>query len=132
MAAALNEHCSGMADEIWRLEAFRARLIERLKGLDFIVNGAEKHIPGSLSISFHGVTGEVLLHRLDLMGISIATGSACNSKETVVSHVNGAIGVPKEYALGTIQITLGIDNDEAQIDRIADSLKKNISKTVCN
>ena len=95
MAAALNEHCSGMADEIWRLEAFRARLIERLKGLDFIVNGAEKHIPGSLSISFHGVTGEGLLHRLDLMGISIATGSACNSKETVVSHVIEAIDVPK-------------------------------------
>lgn len=123
-AAALNEHCSAMADDAWRLETLRARLLERLKGLDFIVNGAENHIPGSLSISFCGIEGEMLLHRLDLMGISIATGSACNSKETVISHVIKEIGVPKEYASGTIRITLGMDNDEKQIDRIAECLKK--------
>lgn len=128
MAAALSEHSSSMADDTRRLELLRVRLIDQLNGLDFIVNGGNAHIPGSLSLSINGIEGEMLLHRLDLMGISIATGSACNSKKTVISHVIEAIGVPKEYAPGTIRITLGTDNDESQIDYIAKCLKKIILK----
>ncbi len=58
------------------------------------------------------------------MGIAVATGSACNSKETVLSHVIRAIHVPGDYANGTIRITLGMDNDEAQIDQIASAIIK--------
>ena len=66
----------------------------------------------------------MLLHRLDLMGIAVATGSACNSKDTVLSHVIRATCVPDEYANGTIRITLGMDNDEEQVDKIAASLRR--------
>jgi cysteine desulfurase len=88
------------------------------------VNGAEKHVPGSISISFRGVDGEMLLHRLDLMGIAVATGSACNSKDTVLSHVIKAIAVPEAYAKGTIRITLGMDNNEEQVDKIVAALRR--------
>ena len=124
MAAALQEHVLTMQQDCERLELLRTHLLNVLNGLDFIVNGAESHIPGSLSISFRGLDGEMLLHRLDLMGIAIATGSACNSKETVLSHVIRAIEVPEDYAKGTIRITLGMDNNEEQVARIASSLKK--------
>ena len=122
MSAALEEHTRTIADDASQLEALRSRLLAGLYGLDFIVNGGENHISGSISISFRGVEGEMLLHRLDLMGIAVATGSACNSKDTVLSHVIRAIGVPDEYANGTIRITLGMDNDEEQVDKIAASL----------
>ena len=81
-------------------------------------------LPGSLSLSFKGADGEMLLHRLDLMGIAIATGSACNSKDTILSHVIQAIGVPEAYANGTIRITLGMDNTEEQVDQIAAAICK--------
>ena len=44
------------------------------------------------------------------MGTAVATGSACDSKNVVLSHVIRAIEVPQEYAHGTIRITLGMDN----------------------
>lgn len=124
MATALNEHLLSMTAENERLEALRNRLIHGLEGADFIINGSKSHIPGSLSLSFAHVEGEVLLHRLNLMGIAVATGSACNSKDTVLSHVIQAIQVPSQYTNGTIRITLGMDNNEEQVDQIAESLRR--------
>lgn len=134
MATALQEHMNSMeADRVF-LEELRAQLIAGLhaENLDFIINGSENHVPGSVSLSFRNVKGEMLLHRLDLMGIAVATGSACNSKDTVLSHVIKAIEVPSEYAQGTIRITLGTDNDREQIDRIVASLKKIVTRTAKN
>ena len=92
------------------------------KELDFRINGSHNRIPGSLSLSFKATDGEMLLHRLDLMGTAVATGSACNSKDTVLSHVIQAISVPQEYAHGTIRVTLGMDNTVEQVDRIAQQI----------
>lgn len=128
MATALEERMASLESDSIRLEYLRSKLLCELDGVDFIVNGSENHVPGSLSVSFKNIEGEMLLHRLDLMGISVATGSACNSKETVLSHVIRAIKVPEEYANGTIRISLGNDNNEEQIERIAACIKKIISR----
>ena len=95
--------------------------------LDYIINGGPSHIPGSISVSFKNADGEMLLHRLDLMGIAVATGSACNSKETEISHVIQAIHVPSNYAKGTIRITLGTDNDREQIQQIVKGIVRILS-----
>ena len=79
-------------------------------------------------MSFYHAEGEMILHRLDLIGIAVATGSACNSKETVLSHVIQAIGVSESYAQGTIRITLGMDNNEEQVGEIANSLIQILSQ----
>lgn len=80
--------------------------------------------PYDISLSFKNAEGEMLLHRLDLMGISVSTGSACDSKNTQISHVLEAIHVPKEYAKGTIRISLGYENNEEEVTHIAESLIK--------
>lgn len=121
MAAALQEHVEHLTQETEYLNIISARLIDQLKSknLDFRVNGGSDRLPGSLSLSFRDIDGEMLLHRLDLMGTAVATGSACNSKDTVLSHVIRAIAVPQDYAYGTIRVTLGMDNTPEQVDRIA-------------
>ncbi len=121
MAAALQEHVEHLTQETEYLNIISARLINQLKSknLDFRVNGGSNRLPGSLSLSFRDVDGEMLLHRLDLMGTAVATGSACDSKDTVLSHVIRAIAVPQDYAYGTIRVTLGMDNTPEQVDRIA-------------
>ena len=75
--------------------------------IDYRRNGAHVHIPGNLSLSFKGCDGEMLLHRLDLKGICVSTGSACDSMRTQVSHVLQAINLENEYAMGTIRVSLG-------------------------
>ena len=124
MAAALQEHMEQLTQETEYLNELSNRLIDQLKRkeLDFRINGSHNRIPGSLSLSFKATDGEMLLHRLDLMGTALATGSACNSKDTVLSHVIQAISVPQEYAHGTIRVTLGMDNTVEQVDRIAQQI----------
>lgn len=53
-----------------------------------------------------------------------ATGSACDSVNTEVSHVIKAIGVPSEYSEGTIRISFGRDNTEEDAIMIAKALVK--------
>lgn len=124
MAAALQEHIEHLAQETEYLKKLSRQLIDQLRrtGLDFIINGSLDRIPGNLSLSFKDADGEMLLHRLDLMGTAVATGSACDSKEAVLSHVVQAIRVPSEYAHGTIRVTLGMDNTPEQMFRIAQQI----------
>lgn len=124
MAAALQEHMEHLSQEADYLNGLSSRLIDQLRrtGLDFRMNGSRDRIPGSLSLSFKDADGEMLLHRLDLMGTAVATGSACDSKDAVLSHVIQAIAVPQEYAHGTIRVTLGMDNTTEHVDRIAQQI----------
>lgn len=75
-------------------------------------------------MSFRGAEGEMLLHRLDLMGLCVSTGSACDSKNTQISHVLSAIHVLQEYAVGTIRISLGYENTKEEVEYIANSICK--------
>ncbi len=121
MAAALQEHTQHLDKEAEHLSFLAKLLVDKLRErrLDFIINGSDHRIPGNLSLSFRNADGEMLLHRLDLMGTCIATGSACNSNETEISHVIQAIQAPSDYRDGTIRITLGMDNTQEQIAIIA-------------
>ena len=96
--------------------------------VDFIRNGTEERIPGNISLSFKSCDGEALLHLLDLNGICVSTGSACDSKNTQVSHVLKAIGLDEEYAKGTIRISLGKNNNVAEVQKIADVLIMSVGK----
>ena len=77
-----------------------------------------------LSVSFKSADGERLLHRLDLMGICVSTGAACDSVNTRVSHVLQAIGTAEEYVEGTIRISLSSTNTFMEVNTIGDSLLK--------
>ncbi len=126
MAVALKKNCERIQDVTRHLLACEDLLIEKLKtaGIDFARNGSDNHIPGNISLSFKSADGETLLHRLDLMGICVSTGAACDSVNTKVSHVLNAISAEEEYAEGTIRIALSATNTIIEVDTIGDSLLK--------
>ena len=64
------------------------------------------------------------MHRMDLLGICISTGSACNSKDTEISHVLKAINLDEEYAKGTIRVSLGKYNTAEDVEKIVRGLEK--------
>lgn len=124
MAVALKLNCSEMKKNQEHLLSLERELLDRLKhkNIAFSRNGSSNTLPGVLSLSFPGVSGETLLHRLDLMGICVSTGSACDSKNTEISHVLKAIKLDEKLALGTIRISLGRENTEADVAVIADAI----------
>lgn len=108
-------------------------LLQGLKkyNIDFIRNGSSNRVPGNISLSFKNANGEMLLHRLDLMGIMVSTGSACDSTNTQMSHVLKAIKIPEKYGFGTIRISFNHENTEEDAKYIAESIGK-ILTTVAN
>lgn len=124
MAVALEKNCAQINDNKRHLEQLETIIIDRLNksGLEYRKNGSDKHIPGNMSLSFKDKEGETILHRMDLQGICISTGSACDSVSTQTSHVINAIGVPENYAEGTIRISLGKNNTPEEAISIADAL----------
>ena len=126
MAVALENACALIDSELERLAGLRALLIDKLvqEKVDFVVNGGDIVYPGTLSLSFYHSSGEKILHRLDLQGIYVSTGSACDSVNTQISHVIRAINVPDDYSEGTIRVSLGRYNTTEDVDAIVIALKK--------
>lgn len=78
---------------------------------DVKLNGDEENrLPGHISISFKGKDSQEILTKLDSYGICASGGSACCSGENEPSHVLVAIGLDREYAEGTIRLTMGAEN----------------------
>lgn len=129
MAVALKKNCATIAENTKYVQELEEELLNDLSdaGLDFIRNGSSEHIPGNISLSFKNADGEALLHRLDLMGIYISTGAACDTVNTQISHVIESIGIDTQYAFGTIRISLGKDNDFSDVHQIAKSLSAILS-----
>lgn len=128
MAAALEENCRLMAERSKHLLQLEKIILSKLQnsGVVFTRQGTN-WLPGLLSLSFPGYSGEALLHRLDLQGISISTGSACDSQKTQISHVLKAIHLPAAEAEGTVRISLGHENSANEIEYLAEKLTQAVS-----
>jgi cysteine desulfurase len=126
MAAALILNCDAMERNQQIISCLENRLIHQLgeSGISYQRNGSSTKLPGLISLSFPGADGEAILHRMDLMGISISTGSACDSTNTAISHVLQAIKLNETFSKGTIRISLGKRNTEEEVDQIATALIK--------
>jgi cysteine desulfurase len=123
MAVSLKKSCDAMAEATLRLINQEKLLLDGLKGIAFRRNGSTNHIPGNISLSFPGFDGETILHRMDLCGISISTGSACDSVNTQISHVLKAIALDEVYAKGTIRVSLGTNNTDEDAIEIAKAFR---------
>ena len=122
MASALKTNCDSMENNQKHLKELEEVLLSTISQLDYLRNGDNLHIPGNISLSFRDSDGEMILHRMDLRGIQISTGSACDSINTAVSHVIKAIQVPDEYANGTIRISFGKNNTKEEARIIGEAL----------
>ncbi|MCM1232918.1 MAG: cysteine desulfurase [Ruminococcus flavefaciens] len=129
MAAALKNNCDHLEENRKNIAGLENEFLRLLKETDipFVRNGGLHTLPGLISLSFPRVDGEAILHRMDLLGICISTGSACNSKDTEISHVLKAIDLDEEYAKGTIRVSLGKYNTSDDVKKIVRGLKKIVS-----
>ena len=135
MAVALQYHIKNMRETEKRLKemakTFKAIVSDNIPQAVF--NGdCRKRLPGHVSVSFPGLDGEALLHLLDLKGICVSTGAACNSRSTEVSHVLQAIGLPVDAAKGTLRVTFGHGNTVHDAEAIANTQVALLKKVMLN
>jgi cysteine desulfurase len=75
-----------------------------------------QRLPNHTSFVFEGVDGNALLMLLDVAGFACSSGSACKTGDPEPSGVLTAIGLNREWALGSLRVTLGIDTTPDDID----------------
>ncbi len=114
-------------DENTRVKALRDKLESGL--LETVphsrLNGdKEKRLPNTSNISFGYIEGEAILLMLDQLGICASSGSACTSGSLEPSHVLRAMGVPYNFAHGSIRFSLSRYNTEQEVDFVIENLPK--------
>ncbi len=111
-----------LATESARLTVLRDRVIDgilravptaRLNG----PTGAGR-LPGNAHFAFPGCEGDSLLFLLDMAGVSVSTGSACQAGIPEPSHVLRAMGRDELEARGALRVTLGHTTTESDVDAL--------------
>ena len=131
MAHALEQAVSSMNEHIIYESQLRDYFeAELLKSIPEIVFNAQKanRLPGTSSITFKYLEGESILLSLNYKGIAVSSGSACSSTELQPSHVLIAMGIPIEFAHGTIRFSLDFTNTKEEIDYVIITLKEIITR----
>lgn len=131
MATALKNNCAAMHENALKLRQIEQRFKEIVSEniSDVVFNGnPDNHLPGLISLSIPSCSGESLLHILDLKGIAVSTGAACNSKDTEISHVLKAMNYPDNLAKGTLRISFGKYNSIDDAENLARCLLQYVQK----
>lgn len=129
------EHCDVSPKKVVELINKRNYFIDSLKfKFNCTLNGhAVDRLPNNINVTFpQNITGESLLYILDMSGIKISVGSACNSKSYEPSHVLKAIGLSDENAMKSVRFTLPEDITYEDIDKVIVEIDKAIKLTELN
>ena len=107
---------------------------------DYVYDYVRKHIPGcyavgasiesgnrlphNLFLCFKGVDGESLMILLDMNGIQVSTGSACNSKNLSASAALTAIGMNEDDIHSCIRLTFSGRESQKELDYVCKTIKQ--------
>ena len=130
MAAALKESTDHMAENMKKITTLREKLITGLEKIPHSKLNGDRNlrVPGTVNFCFEGIEGESMLLLLDANGIAASSGSACTSGSLDPSHVLLALGLPHEGAHGSLRLSIGEYNNEAEIDHILETVPKVVER----
>jgi len=115
-----------MDKRLTHLKALKAQLLTELPNYidEYIVNThPDNSLPNLLSISIKYIEGESVMLMLDDDNIAVSTRSACATGSLRASHVLLSLGLSHADAQGTLVLSFGIDNTEADITTFLKALK---------
>ncbi len=128
--AALQLAYEELSETTPRLIALRDRLIDGVLQISQsrLTGHPTERLPNNASFCFEGVEGESILLGLDMLGIAASSGSACTSGSVEPSHVLVAMGLPLEWARGSLRLTLGKENTAQDVETVLRALPGIITK----
>jgi cysteine desulfurase len=131
LSAAIRLASEALPAESIRIGALRDRLErEVLARIDDVsLNGhRDLRVCNIANISFGALEAESLLLVLDMQGIAVSTGSACNAGSTEPSHVLLAMGLDQDLAQGSLRFSLGRQNTQAEVDELIEVLAETVDR----
>jgi cysteine desulfurase len=88
----------------------------------------EERLPNHASFVFKDVDGNLLLTLLDAAGFACSSGSACKTGNPEPSEVITSLGFSRDWALGSLRVTLGADSTSEHVDAFLKALPSLVGK----
>jgi cysteine desulfurase len=83
-----------------------------------------QRLPNTVNVSFSGVDAQLLAMNLDLMGVAVSTGSACQAESREPSYVLLAMGRDHDEASNCLRFSFGPENTADEADQVVAILAK--------
>jgi cysteine desulfurase len=107
-----------LADDSQRVRELRDRfeqqVLAELPGTR-VNGGAALRLPNTANLAFSGLDGEAIAINLDLLGMAVSTGAACNTLDHAPSHGLLAMGQSETEARAAVRFSFGRDNTQAEM-----------------
>jgi cysteine desulfurase len=119
-----------MPEESRRLRTIRDSLIDGITGIEeaYLTGHPAERLPHHASFRFSRIEGESIQLAMDMLGIAVATGSACTSRTLEASHVLLAIGLAHDEAHGSMVATLGRRNSLDEVPRVVNAARETVKR----
>ena len=112
-ATAIKEAKAHLTSHRQKYASWKKLLLSEIQDYQLINRG--KTLDNFLVLCFKGLDAERLIFMLEEKGVYLSTGAACAASKGQRSHVLAAIGLSEEEINGSLRLSLGELNDEAQI-----------------
>ena len=112
------------ADELVRLDLSDVASIPEAR----LTGHPKERLPNHASFTFKGVDGNALLMALDVEGFACSSGSACKTGDPEPSDVLAALGIEREWALGSLRVTLGAGTTAEQVGAFLEALPQVVAR----
>jgi cysteine desulfurase len=101
------------------LAALEAAFLEELRrsSAAVVMGETAPRIPGIVMVNFPACNAMKLVE--NARRIAVGVGSACRTLHATASHVLLAMGVPLDEALGSLRVSFGLPNTEAEVREAA-------------
>jgi cysteine desulfurase len=93
-----------------------------------LTGSPSSRLPNHASFVFQDVDGNALLQLLDAAGFACSSGSACKTGSPEPSEVLLALGLPRDMALGSLRVTLGVDSTPEKVNAFLSALPGVVEK----
>ena len=89
-----------------------------------IFNGNQKKkLPGLISATFPHYRSDIIVAKLDRIGMAVSNGAACGSGLIQPSHVLRSIGLNDKNNISTIRISFGNTNTHNEVKKLLEAFK---------
>ena len=130
-ATAMREATKNMNKNNQALKNIKRYFLRKVKEIVPAVelNGhPRERLAGNANLAFEGIDSEALVMLLDMSGIAVSTGSACNAGSVKTSHVLLAMGQTEEQARSSVRFTFGTDITPGEVDYCIAEIAKHVKK----
>lgn len=103
------------------------RVLEEIPDSKLTGHPSER-LPNHASFVFQGVDGNLLLTLLDSAGFACSSGSACKTGNPEPSEVVTSLGFSRDWALGSLRVTLGKDTQPVEVDTFLQALPSLVAR----